>query len=252
MDVSEERLTGGNVATEVVRIGDTVRKPATPATDAVEAFLKHLESVGFLGAPRTLGRDDRDRHVVEHIPGVIAHTRPPLPLDALRRVGQLIRTLHDVSESFQPPEGAVWNVAIPPYRQELVCHHDLAPCNLVMNDDRWAFIDWDGAGPGSRLWDFAYAAHGFVVFLPDGNPDEDAVRLAALVDGYGLAKEQRQRLPRMIVNRTRAMFDLLEEGARTGRQPWATLHAEGHADHWGPTADYIERHLATWREVISR
>jgi Ser/Thr protein kinase RdoA (MazF antagonist) len=174
-----------------------------------------------------------------------------LPLDALRRAGRLIRDLHDASESFQPPVDAAWDVPIPPDRQELICHHDLAPWNLVMDGDRWVFIDWDGAGPGSRMWDFAYAAHGFVVFLPDGDPDKDAIRLAALVDGYGLDEEQRQLLPRMIVDRTRAMFDLLKNGARTGQQPWARLHAEGHADHWGPTADYIERHLSTWHDVIS-
>ncbi len=250
MNLPEEHLTGGNVAEEVVRIGTTVRKLATPATDAVEAFLMHLESAGFSGAPRTLGRDDQDRHVVEYIPGVIAHDQPPLPLEALRRVGGLIRDFHDASASFQPPADAAWDVAIPPDRHDLICHHDLAPWNLVMDGDRWVFIDWDGAGPGSRMWDVAYAAHGFVVFRPDGNPEEDAVRLRALVDGYGLNEEQRQRLPRMIVDRTRAMFDLLEHGARIGQQPWARLHAEGHADHWGPTADYIERHLATWREEL--
>jgi hypothetical protein len=31
------------------------------------------------------------------------------------------------------------------------------------------FIDWDGAGPGSRLWDLAYAAHGFVPLSDDAS-----------------------------------------------------------------------------------
>lgn len=47
----------------------------------------------------------------------------------------------------------------------------------------------------------------------------------------------------MIVIHTRAMFDLPERGARTGEQPWARLPAEGNADHWGPTANYIEAHI---------
>jgi thiamine kinase-like enzyme len=34
--------------------------------------------------------------------------------------------------------------------------------NLVRDGERSVFIDWDGAGPGSRLWDLGYAAHGFV------------------------------------------------------------------------------------------
>jgi hypothetical protein len=51
----EHRLTGGNVADRVVRIGETIRKPATQATSSVEAFLNHLHDVGFTGAPAPLG-----------------------------------------------------------------------------------------------------------------------------------------------------------------------------------------------------
>ncbi|MDX6540706.1 MAG: hypothetical protein QOI71_2316, partial [Gaiellales bacterium] len=36
---AEEVLAGGNVAAVVVRVGATVRKPATPATPAVHALL---------------------------------------------------------------------------------------------------------------------------------------------------------------------------------------------------------------------
>lgn len=251
MEQNEEPLVGGNVASSVVRVGMTVRKPATPATDAIDAFLKHLEAVGFSGSPRSLGRDDRDRHILEYIPGVVAFTQPPMTLDDLQVVGQLIRELHDASESFQPPANTTWNVVIPPDEQNLICHNDLAPWNLVMNDERWVFIDWDGAGPGSRLWDVSYAAHGFVGFHAGGDPDRDAIRLSALVNGYDLDSKERQRLPTMLVERTRAMFDLLEHGARTGQQPWARLHSEGHAEHWGPTSEYIERHLTTWHEALS-
>lgn len=247
----EERLTGGNVSDAVVRVGDTVRKPATAATPAVEAFLAHLNAAGFAGAPRTLGRDERGRHVVEFIPGDLAMGGPPMTRPELARAGRLIRELHDTAATFVPPANAVWEVAIPPDREELTCHHDIAPWNLVRNGDRWVFIDWDGAGPGSRLWDLAYAAHGFVPLRADGDPDHDAPRLRALVDGYGLDAEQRRALPRLIVDHTRAMYDLLEDGARTGRQPWARLHAEGHADHWGPTADYVERNLALFARTIA-
>jgi hypothetical protein len=47
------------------------------------------------------------------------------------------------------------------------------------------------------------------------------------------------------------MYDLLREGGRTGRQPWARLYAQGHADHWGPAADHVERHLDVWRAVLT-
>jgi hypothetical protein len=44
----------------------------------------------------------------------------------------------------------------------------------------------------------------------------------------------------------RGMYDLLHESSLTGEQPWASLYAEGHGEHWGPAADYIEAHLERW------
>lgn len=250
MTAHEEPLSGGNVSDSVVRVGETVRKPATAATPGIDAFLSHLNAAGFDGAPKAMGVDGQGRHVVEFIPGKLAHDLPPMTLPEVGRIGRLIRELHAASASFVPPPGAVWDVAILPDREELICHHDIAPWNLIRDGDRWVFIDWDGSGPGSRLWDLAYAAHGFIPLGAGGDPDDDAVRLRALVDGYGLNPEQRHALPQLIVDHTRAMFDLLEDGARTGRQPWARLHAEGHADHWGPAAEYVERNLLIFSGAI--
>lgn len=246
----EEVLAGGNVAAAVVRVGSTVRKPAGPATPAVEALLEHLAQAGFDGAPRTLGRDDLGRHVVEYVPGPVANTVAPLTPAALVRVGQLIRRLHDGAAGFVAPADARWDVVIAPDREELICHHDLAPWNLVLGVDRWVFIDWDGAGPGSRLWDLAYAAAAFVPLAAGGDPDADGPRLRSLVDGYGLDADQRRQLPALIGAHTRAMYDLLRHSATTGVKPWARLFAEGHGDHWGPAAEYIEGHHDRWVEAL--
>ena len=250
MDSDEQVLTGGNVAAGVVRVGDTVRKPAGPSSPAVHALLRHLERVGFDGAPRSHGFDERGRHVLDYVPGPMADTRPPLGPDELRRVGALIRRLHDACARFVAPTDAQWTVAIPPDRVELVCHHDLAPWNLVLGDDRWVFIDWDGAGPGSRGWDLAYAAHGFVPLSAGGDPGVDAPRLRALVDGYRLDRASRRALPALIGAHTRGMYDLLVDGARTGTQPWARLYADGHGRHWGPAADYVDAHRDAWLTAL--
>jgi hypothetical protein len=247
----EEILTGGNVAAELVRIGSTVRKPALPHTLGVEAVLKHLADKGFAGSPATMGIDSQHRHVVEYIPGVLADSLPLLTLDELHRLGRLIRELHDAMEDFESPADAVWDVAVPdPAGGSLICHNDLAPWNLVRDGNRWVFIDWDNTGPSSRLWDLAYAAHGFVQFVPDGTPSVDAVRLRALVDGYGLSVGDRRTLPAQITAHTRGMYDLLVRGHQTGQQPWSRLYDEGHANHWGPTADYIEKHQTTWVSAL--
>ena len=208
--MTEHALGGGNVAAAVVRVGDTVRKPAGFWTPAVEALLSHLHRRGFTGAPRPLGRDGQGREVLEYVPGPMAIDQPRLDDGGLRRVGRLIRDLHDASAGFSPPPGSRWNVAIPPDRRDLVCHHDLAPWNLVAGADRWVFIDWDGAGPGSRLWDLAYAMKGFVPLAGGGDPSADAPRLAPWRTGRA---ERRQRSCRLRRDRGG------DCGTRTGAQP---------------------------------
>jgi len=90
-----------------------------------------------------------------------------------------------------------------------------------------------------------------VALRAGGDPAADGPRLRALADGYDLDERQRHELPELIGAHTRGMFELLRAGARTGAQPWARLYAEGHADHWGPAADYIERHVHVWRSALT-
>jgi len=62
-------LAGGNVSTAVVRVGDTVRRPAGFWSQSVHALLGHLNDVGYTGAPRTLGFDELGRHVLQYVEG---------------------------------------------------------------------------------------------------------------------------------------------------------------------------------------
>ena len=69
-ETREVLLPGGFTnAGRVIRIGDTVRRPWRPTTPATKALLEHLERVGFDGAPRFLGADDRGREILSFIPG---------------------------------------------------------------------------------------------------------------------------------------------------------------------------------------
>ncbi len=123
------------------------------------------------------------------------------------------------------------------------------PPQLVSSADA-AADDWDGAGPGSRLWDLAWTATGFVPLDPAGDPAGDAPRLRALADGYGLTAEQRREFPPLIGAHSRGMFDLLRKSSLTGEQPWARLHAEGHGDYWRSAADYADQHVDTWTRAL--
>lgn len=250
----EEPLSGGNVSAGVVRVGDTVRRPAGPWTPAVHALLDHLHAVGFEGAPRPLGIDERGREVLSWAPGAVPwpHRFDLLEPDAaLARVGRLIRDLHEAVRDFTPPPDARWQVLIPPDRSEIIAHHDLAPWNLVAGD-RWVFIDWDCAAPGSRLWDLAYAAHGFVPLSanPAWRRPDAGHRLRVLVDAYGLDEPERRRLLELLAPRTRSMYDFLAERSARGVQPWHTLWREGHGEAWRADAEYVERHAQTWATAL--
>jgi thiamine kinase-like enzyme len=120
----------------------------------------------------------------------------------------------------------------------------------VRDGDRWVFIDWDGSGPGSPLWDLAYAAQSFVPLIANGNPAEDAIRLRSLIDGYGLDQAEREELSPLLVERTRAMYQLLLNGSLSGQQPWARLYEEGHGEHWKQAARYIEKNLSCWLHAL--
>jgi hypothetical protein len=69
---NEVPLHGGNMSAGVVRVDNTVRRPAGPWTPAVHALLAHLHDAGFDGAPRPLGIDEQGREVLDFVPGVVA------------------------------------------------------------------------------------------------------------------------------------------------------------------------------------
>jgi hypothetical protein len=256
--IEEIPLAGGNVSVGVVRVGDTVRRPAGPWTPAVHALLAHLHEVGFRAAPRPLGLDEQGREVLEFIPGATMwpdRFAEVEPRARLARVGRMIREFHDAVTGFTPPPDAVWRVVIPPEDDgggEIIAHHDLAPWNLVTNGEAWTFIDWDVAGPDSRLWDLAYAVKAFVPLTADPawqRPDA-AARVRVLADAYGLDEEQRRRLAPMLARRSQAMYDLLAAGHAEGTHPWARLWEEGHGDVWRRDTTYIRNHEEQWLTAL--
>jgi Ser/Thr protein kinase RdoA (MazF antagonist) len=244
----DEEFLGGNV-TAAVRVGDTIRRPAGPWSDAVDALLEHLAAVGFTGAPKPLGRDGQGRQVLEYVPGVVGTPSPTYSLTELREIGHLLRDLHTATASFIPPASATWNQVIAPDREELICHNDPAPWNLVKAPDRWVFIDWDFAGPGSRLWDLAYNAQTSIPLDARVDAAVVAPRLRALVDGYDLDGPGRSQLPAMLARRSRAMHEMLRRNASAGEQPWARIWIED-GRYWDATTKYLADNTAAWAGAL--
>ena len=245
----EQELTGGNASESVVRIGRTVRKPWLENSSAVQSYLGALRSSG-VDVPQPLGRDADGRHVVEYIEGILALDQLPLGQDDLLRVGRMIRHIHDASEEVVIPNSDDWNMLLPAENPNLMCHNDLAPWNLIMGD-RWVFIDWDGAGPSTRLWDLAYAAQSFGMLFDEQPVEDAALRLRAVVDGYEADDALRKALPAAMAKRTAAMFDLLKSSNQTGFQPWADMYVNGHGEHWRAAAQYVVRNQAAWEQALA-
>jgi hypothetical protein len=145
MSQNETILIGGRTTTGVVKVGETIRRPPTPNVGFVRALLRHLEAVGFEGAPRYLGSDESDREMYSYIPGMVPADLGEHDDKTLENAARLIRAYHDATAPlFATPSAQ--KVCM-----EVACHNDLSPCNTVFRDGRpVAFIDFDAAAPGSR------------------------------------------------------------------------------------------------------
>lgn len=188
----------------VVRVGDTVRRPVRPHSAAVAAFLRHLEAVGFEGAPRHLGQDEQGREVLTFIEGDVGV--PPFPAwvadeGILLGVARLQRALHQAAASFVAPPDAAWDRPNLPATGPgaVVCHNDLCVENVVVRDGRVvAFIDFDFAAPSDPLLDIAIAARHWVPMRDplDVDPDlrdiDQVARFLAFCAEHELDRAQRQ------------------------------------------------------------
>jgi Phosphotransferase enzyme family len=245
---AEEPLTGGNASAGVVRIGETVRKPWLSTTERTVAYMRALRRRG-IDIPEPHGRDDQGRLVLDYVPGSLAMDDAPLDIEVIHAAGAVVRSIHDASVGLPIPDD--WEVLLPADKPDLLCHNDLATWNLVVDGDRLVFIDWDGAGPSTRLWDLAYAAISFGHLFPDADGRAAEARLAAFVDGYRADPHLRSALPATMTQRAAAMHDLLRRSHESGREPWGSMYVEGHGQHWLATAKFIDDHDRRWRRAVA-
>jgi len=190
----EEIPLGGNL-NDAVRVGDTVHRRSGPWTPSVHALLRFLERGGF-PAPRVVGMDTQGREVLRYIEGE-AHngTSEPLPRTLLAdehliAAAKLLRRYHQGVAGFHPAPNATWRL-IAPTRYEVICHNDWTPWNALLRGGRVeVMLDWDLAGPGTRIWDVANAAYAWVPLIVASHlapkTTEQIRRLRLFVDSYGL------------------------------------------------------------------
>ena len=146
-------LVGGRLTPDIVRVGDTVRRPPKGNAAFVHDLLLFLEDQGFGFAPRFLGVDEQGRDILSYLEG---ETWPGsgsgLSDDQLVQAAGAIRRLHDVTANSRLSHG-----------HEIVAHNELGPHNTIMYENLLVgLIDWDDAAPGTRLRDLSNAIYNYV------------------------------------------------------------------------------------------
>jgi hypothetical protein len=255
--VDKETSLGGNL-NDARRVGDTVRRRAGPWTPAVHALLRYLESVDF-PAPRVRGIDPEGREILGYIEGE-AHsgTFEALPDrimadPQLIAAAQLLRRYHDVVAGFTPPADAQWRL-VAPTAPEIICHNDWSPWNALLRDGHFALtLDWDLAGPGTRLWDLANAAYSWAPLASDGGRhriEDQARRLGLFVDAYRL-DDRSQVLPTLRL-RVQHVARFITEQAASGdagmkRLVWWNVPAQMLEDD----VRYLDEHRAILERALA-
>ncbi len=247
----EVPLLGGTANRgRVHRVGDTVRRPLRPTSGATHALLRHLEEVGFDGAPRVLGIDDAGREVLSYVPGRAVTAPAPawgLTDEALRSVGRLLRRFHGAAATFDPAPYRWSNPAPAPFDGHGIAHNDPNLDNVVFRDGQAvALIDFDLAGPGSPVWDVAAAAR---LWAPLRDPldttdvrhGRELERTRILLDAYGLDDAGRATFLPALRESHAWMCEIVRDGAERG--------VPGFAEYWTPEAAARQERAIAWFEA---
>ncbi|MEV4222420.1 aminoglycoside phosphotransferase family protein [Nonomuraea sp. NPDC049725] len=241
-------LQGGDVTDGVVRVGDTVRRPVSPATPAVHALLRHLEAAGFEGAPRVLGVDGLGREVLSFLPGVSGLSAASAGEEALAGVAGLLREFHDATAGF-PLSGHRWeggsNDDAPP---QIIGHCDLRPDNVIFRDQvPVGMIDFDLARPTTRLFDVVTTLrHWAPIADPvDRHPllrgVEVGERLRVFCDVYGVPPRDRRRLLELARLRFHRSYEVMRTRADGGGN-WARMWADGAGERIRRASAWLDSH----------
>lgn len=208
----EEIVLAGGGRSLVTRRGDMVFRQGAPWSKTVLALLRHLERAGFAEAPRVIGAgfDAAGREMLSFVAGESIH---PGPWDdaALPVIGEMLKRLHEATASFVVPADAVWR----PWfgrdmgRPGVIGHGDTGPWNIMAEARRLVgLIDWEVAGPVDPLVELAQAAWLNAQLVDDdiaerqglGSAEARARQVVSLLDGYGLARAERQGFVQLMID----------------------------------------------------
>lgn len=243
----------------VSRVGDTVRRPMRPESTATHALLDHLAQVGFAGAPRFLGVDERGREVLSYIPGraaIAPHEPWALTDEALVSVAELLRRYHEAARSFDPAPYA-WPRTVPAaFRGGIVSHNDPNLDNVIFDGGRAvALIDFDLACPGSDVWDVACAVRLWSPLrherdVPMPLRGRTLARLRLFLDAYGMPERERPRVIDATAVAHAWCYRIVRAAVADGHASFRRMWNTGGRANAARTARWLTGHAAEMRAGV--
>jgi hypothetical protein len=240
--MAEEVPLQGGAISEVVRVGDTVRRSIGPWTPEVHAVLRHLESVGCELAPRVLGFDEQGREILTYLPG---RTIQPAKLALLEddhvlvRLGAFVAELHAALP--RHPDGT------------MALHGDLGAWNVLVDGDRLFAIDWDSTQRGEPMWEVAYCLQSFCMLWEERAlpPAEGVRRMRRFAAGYGIDDGELAAAISLLPSVCGDVSRRMQQRAADGSPGHVRLvEEEGHDVRWLQRGSYVAGRLPAWLDAL--
>jgi hypothetical protein len=174
--------------------------------------------------------------MVSFIHGTAGHypLRPfVLTESTLIRLGLLLRRFHDATMGFSLAGDVRWHNS-QGHNGQVVCHGDAGPYNTIFRDGApVAFIDFERAAPGPRIWDIAFVIYRYAPLcdlreraLTPAFLRQIAKRIRTLSSAYGLFENH--DLFDWIRLRLKTEIRLFEDGENEDTARRRKLIEEGH------------------------
>ncbi|GAA5198354.1 phosphotransferase [Arthrobacter gyeryongensis] len=241
-------LLGGDLTEGLVRVGDTVRRPASVSSRRVRRLLDFLQSAGFQGAPRFLGIDESGRDTLGFVPGDTAGRPWPRWVADESSAISVARLVRSYDDAVQPlgvpswaragddddPQGCPSSIA---GQATFLAHMDITPENVVFQGGTAvALIDFDLVRPATRAEEVANLLLWWGAWMPATDRDpvirevDAASRAAVLMDAYGLGPVDRAKVVDVALNAAERSWHLMRRRALTQGGGWKRMWDEGVGD----------------------
>jgi hypothetical protein len=226
--------------------------------------LRHLETVGFDGAPRLLGQDEFGHWILTFVAGDVA--LPPWPdwvaRDAtLASVATLLRRFHKAVAGLRPPTRMRWPTTAPRgYEGNVVGHMDVSMANVVCrNGEAVALIDFEEVGMVAAVWDVVRTARHWVPLIDPADltgglrslAGRHVDRLQLFLDAYHLGEDDRARFVDAVLLNADVTYEQMRQGAAAGH-PGYVREWTGHAAARNRRGRrWVEAHRRELERVVS-